>query len=140
VFTSAVSTVTGLLDRRFLRNSFALSLAFIVLCAVVALAGTHRLGVTIARWRSWPALTQLLAVAGFIAVVWVVAAVVQSQTRSIIQVYEGYWRGPLRPLRRYGEGRYGRRLDRLRLAGQMGQVCHADPAWQHPARCGAVSL
>jgi hypothetical protein len=122
VFTSAVSTVTGLLDRRFLRNSFALSLAFIVLCAVVALAGTHRFGVTIARWRSWPALTQLLAVAGFIAVVWVVAAVVQSQTRSIIQVYEGYWRGPLRPLRRYGEGRYRRRLDRLRLAGQMGQV------------------
>jgi len=112
-----------------------------VLCAVVALAGTHRLGATIARWRSWPALTQLLAVAGFIGAVWVVAAVVQSQTRSITQVYEGYWRGPLRPLRRYGEGRYRRRLGKLRSAGQMGQVYVRYPLSRNqvmPTRLGNI--
>ena len=122
MFATAVSTVTGVLDRRFLRNSFALSLAFIVACGVVALAGAGRLGALIATWQRWPALTQLLAVAGFIAAVWVVAAVVQSQTRSITQAFEGYWSGLLGGLRRYGEKRHSQRLDELRSQGKVGEI------------------
>jgi hypothetical protein len=108
-----VSTVTGVLDRRFLRNSFALSLAFVTLGGVVALAGLGRLGAAIMAWQSWSGPTQLLAVLAFIAAVWVVAAVVQSQIRSITQVYEGYWSGLLRPLRSYGEARHRWRLTEL---------------------------
>jgi len=114
--------VTGVLDRRFLRNSFALSLAFIVLGGVVTLAGMGQLGAVIATWQSWPTLTQLLAVAGFIATVWVVAAVVQSQTRSITQAFEGYWRGPLRGLRRYGERRHRQLLDELLSQKKLSEI------------------
>jgi hypothetical protein len=122
VFGSVVSTVTGVLDRRFLRNSFALSLAFIVLCGIVALAGMDRLGAAITAWQSWPGPTQLLAVAGFIAAVWVAGAVVQSQIRSITQVYEGYWSGPLGRLKRYGEERHKQRLSDLRTQGRAAAI------------------
>lgn len=122
VFGSVVSTVTGVLDRRFLRNAFALSLAFIVLCGVVAFAGMGRLGVVISAWQSWSGPTQLLAVVGFVAAVWLVAAVVQSQIRSITQAYEGYWSGPLRPLMRYGEERHRLRLNELLEQGRVGDI------------------
>jgi len=122
VFATAVSTLTGVLDRRFLRSSFALSLAFMVLSGVVVLAGMGRLGAVITTWQSWPALTQLLAAAGFIAAVWVLAVVVQSQTRSITQGFEGYWSGPLRGLRSYGESRHWQRLDELRSAGKVAEI------------------
>lgn len=115
MFGSVVSTVTGVLDRRFLRNSFALSLGFVVLGGVVALAGMGRLGAVAASWPTWPGTTQVLAVVALVAVVWLVAAVVQSQIRAITQVYEGYWGGPLRPLRRYGEERHKSRLDEMLL-------------------------
>lgn len=122
MFGSVVSTVTGVLDRRFLRTSFALSLAFIVLCGVVVLAGLGRLSAAITAWQSWPGPTQLLAVVAFIAAVWLVAAVVQSQIRAITQTYEGYWSGPLRPLRRYGEERHRRRLTELRDQGRVAEI------------------
>lgn len=122
MFATAVSTLTGVLDRRFLRSSFALSLAFMVLSGVVVLAGMGRLGAVITTWQSWPALTQLLAAAGFIAAVWVLAVVVQSQTRSITQGFEGYWSGPLRGLRSYGESRHWQRLDELRSAGKVAEI------------------
>src|SRR6185437_3451246 len=113
VFGSVVSTVTGALDRRFLRNSFVLSLAFITLCGVVALAGLGRLGAAVTAWQSWSGPTQLLAFAGFIAAVWVAGAIVQSQIRTITQLYEGYWSGLLRPLRSYGEARHRWRLTEI---------------------------
>jgi hypothetical protein len=122
MFPTVVSTVTGVLDRRFLRNSFALSLALIVLCAVVALAGAGKLGAATAAWKTWQASTQLLVSVGFIAAVWVVAAVVQSQTRTITQAFEGYWGGPLSGLRRYGERRHSKRLAKLRSLGQVGEI------------------
>lgn len=115
VFGTAVSTLTGVLDQRFLRNSFALSFAFIVLCGVVALTGINRLGLAITTWQSWPGPTQVLAVVGFIALIWVVATVIQSQIRSITQVYEGYWGGWLLPLKNYGEEGHRQRLSELRL-------------------------
>ena len=66
--------------------------------------------------------TQLLAVAGLVAVVWLVAVVVQSQTRAITQAYEGYWGGPLRPLRRYGEERHRSRLGELLAQRRAAEV------------------
>jgi hypothetical protein len=134
VFATAISTVTGVLDRRFLRNSFALSLAFIVLCGVVALAGNGQLGAAITTWQSWRAPVQLLAAAAFIATVWVVAAVVQSQIRSITQAFEGYWSGPLRPLRRYGEKRHWQRLDKLRSQQQAAQIYARYPLSRNEVR------
>jgi hypothetical protein len=122
MFGSVVSTVTGVLDRRFLRNSFALSLAFVVLGGVVALAGMGRLGSVAAAWPTWPGTTQVLAVVGLVAVVWLVAAVVQSQIRAITQAYEGYWGGPLRRLRRYGEERHKSRLDEMLAQRRAAQI------------------
>jgi hypothetical protein len=52
----------------------------------------------------------------------VVAAVVQSQTRSITQAFEGYWSGPLRGLRRYGERRHSQRLGELRAQGKVREI------------------
>lgn len=122
MFGSVVGAVTGVLDRRFLRNSFALSLAFVALCGVVALAGLGQFGAAIMAWDSWSGPTQLLVVVGFIAVVWVVAAIAQSQLRSITQVYEGYWSGPLGRLRRYGEERHRRRLTELWDQGRVPDI------------------
>ena len=122
MFASAVSTVTGVLDRRFLRNAFVLSLAFLALCGVVVLAGRGKLGSAVTVWQSWRSPTQLLAVVGFIAAVWLVGAVVQSQIRSITQAYEGYWSGPLRLLRTYGERRHRAQVDQLRAQGLVGEI------------------
>jgi hypothetical protein len=122
VFSSVVATVTGVLDRRFLRNSFALSLAFIVLGGGVALGGRGRLGAVVTAWQSWPGPTQLLVVVSLIAAVWIVAAIVQSQTRAITQAYEGYWSGPLVRLRRYGEDRHTQRLGELRAQGRVAEI------------------
>lgn len=127
MFGSVVSTVTGALDRRFLRNSFVLSLAFITLCGVVTLAGLGRLGAAVTAWQSWSGPTQLLAFAGFIAAVWVTGAIVQSQIRAITQLYEGYWSGLARPLRSYGEARH-----RWRLTEIQGQRRVADNYAQYP--------
>lgn len=127
MFGSVVSTVTGALDRRFLRNSFVLSLAFITLCGVVALAGLGRLGAAVTAWQSWSGPTQLLAFAGFIAAVWVTGAIVQSQIRAITQLYEGYWSGLARPLRSYGEARHRWRLTEIQAQRRV-----ADNYAQYP--------
>ena len=64
----------------------------------------------------------MLAVVGFIALIWVVATIVQSQLRSITQVYEGYWGGWLSPLKHYGEERHRVRLGDLRDNGQAAEL------------------
>lgn len=122
-----VATVTGVLDRRFLRNAFFLSFAFVTLCGVVALAGLDQLGGAADAWQSATASVQFLVVAGFVATVWFVAAVVDGQTRSITQAYEGYWGGVLSPLRQYGERRHRERLDSLRTGGEVGKIYPAYP-------------
>jgi hypothetical protein len=122
-----LETVSGVLDRRFLRNAFFLGFAFVAACVVVALAGLGRLGAAAGAWASQPVPVQLLLAVGFIALVWFVAAVADSQTRAITQAYEGYWGGPLGPLRRHGERRHQRRLDDLRTSGRVGEIYLAYP-------------
>jgi hypothetical protein len=114
-----LSTVAGILDRRFLRNAFLPSFALVSLGLLVGLAGPRQLGSAVIAWGRLTWVTQLLLAGAFVAAVWLVAAIVDSQTRSIVQAYEGYWHGPLRPLRSYGERRHRAMLDQLREAGQV---------------------
>jgi hypothetical protein len=106
VLGAVVTTVTGFFDRRFLRNAFALSAVFLIACGAAVLAGRRDLSGALDAWTTLSVGGQLLAIVAFFAAVWFLAAIVDSQTRTITKLYEGYWTGPLTPLRRHGERRH----------------------------------
>ena len=138
---AVVSTVTGFFDRRFLRNAFALSALFLIVCATAVLAARGELGDTLDAWSSLSVGGQLLAILAFVAAVWFLAAVVDSQTRTITKLYEGYWKGPLAPLRRYGERRHRVRHDLLieqDLAGSLYAQYPVSAEQLMPTRLGNI--
>jgi hypothetical protein len=122
VFGTVISTATGLFDQRFLRNSFFLAFAFVALCAVVAGAGLGELGDWLATVTAWDVTAQLLAAVGLVGVVWFLAAILESQTRTITQVFEGYWTGPLTPLRKARENVHAKRQKPLKEGGLMAEL------------------
>ena len=91
MFATALSTVTGLFSTRFLRNSFFLAFVFVVAACVVFESGRGQVGATLSTLDGWSTLGKLLGTIALLAVVWLFAAVLESQTRMITQCFEGYW-------------------------------------------------
>jgi hypothetical protein len=91
MFATALSTVTSLFSTRFLRNSFFLAFAFVVAVAVTVESGRGHLATTLSSVDGWSTLEKLLGTVALLAVVWLAAAVLESQTRTITQCFEGYW-------------------------------------------------
>lgn len=122
MFGTVISTATGLFGQRFLRNAFFLAFAFVVLGAVVAGAGLGELRDWLATVTAWDGTSQLLAAAGLVGVVWFLAAILESQTRAITQVFEGYWYGPLTWLRDARKAAHRERQGELLKGAFMAQL------------------
>lgn len=131
MFATALSTVTGLFSTRFLRNSFFLAFAFVVLATVVVESGRGRLGTTLSTLDGWSTLEKLLGTIALLGVVWLFAVLLESQTRTITQCFEGYW--PDSFLKTAREERYKKRLRELRTSGRMPEVY-----WRFPLSVNAV--
>ena len=131
MIATALSTVTGLFSTRFLRNAFFLALVFVVLAAVVVESGRGELGTTLATLDGWSTLEQLLATIALLGVVWLFAAMLESQTRTITQCFEGYW--PDSFLRTARKERYEQQLTELRTLDGISEVY-----WRFPLSKTAV--
>lgn len=81
---------SGLLERRFLKNAFLPAL-LLPLAIVAPVALERRRGARLAAtWKNETATVQLLQVALGLTIVWFAAAILASQWRNIIRLYEGY--------------------------------------------------
>ena len=90
-----INQAISILEQRFLKNAFLPVLLFFPGIFVPTLLFNGHFIYLIHKWDSQTATLKLIEVAGYLATVWFVAAIVASQWRNIIRLYEGY------PLARY---------------------------------------
>jgi hypothetical protein len=131
MFATALTTVTGLFSTRFLRNSFFLAFAFVLLAAVVVESGRGRLAATLSTLDGWSTVEKLLGTIALLGTVWLFAVMLESQSRTITQWFEGYW--PNSFLKTAREKRYKRQLTDLRKSARMSEVY-----WRFPLSGNAV--
>lgn len=81
---------SGLLERRFLKNAFLPVLLLPLAIAAPAGFQNDRSAHLAAIWKNESATVQLLQLAVGLALVWFVAAILASQWRNIIRLFEGY--------------------------------------------------
>lgn len=139
MFATALSTVTGLFSTRFLRNSFFLAFVFVIAACVVVESGRGRLDTTLSDLDSWSTLGKLLGTIALLGIVWLFAAVLESQTRRITQCFEGYW--PRSWVKTAGENRYRAQLTALRDDKRMSEVYWRFPLSRNevmPTRLGNI--
>ena len=139
MFATALSTVTGLFSTRFLRNSFFLAFVFVIAACVVVESGRGRLDTTLSTLDGWSTLGKLLGTIALLGVVWLFAAVLESQTRMITQCFEGYW--PNSWVKTAGENRYRVELTALRNERRMSEVYWRFPLSENevmPTRLGNI--
>ncbi len=100
---SILDRATSILERRFLTNAFLPVLLLLPAIALPTLAQGTRQDELIAWWDPRPLATKAVLVVAYFTACWFAAAIVASQWRNIIRLYEGY------PLARipwlYGVGR-----------------------------------
>jgi hypothetical protein len=85
-----LSQAVSILEQRFLKNAFLPVLLFFPAIFMPTLIPGGRLTDFIGRWDSQSATLKIVEVAGYLAIVWFVAAIVASQWRNIVRLYEGY--------------------------------------------------
>jgi hypothetical protein len=81
---------SAILHRRFMIVSFLPVLIFVGGLAVLVLVSMGRSAQTLGWWSSLPGSFQLVLVLATLAAVWLLAGFVDSQSRNLIQVFEGY--------------------------------------------------
>lgn len=99
---------TGRFDQRFFLTALLPTAVFAPATAVVALYARGELAALASWYMMQTAVTQVLASLGAAAVVWFLATLLDSQSRNVVRLYEGY------PLVRLFE-QFEHLLDRLRL-------------------------
>ncbi|MFI6908833.1 hypothetical protein ACIBKY_46755 [Nonomuraea sp. NPDC050394] len=87
---SLLDRATSILERRFLRNAFLPVLLFAPLVSVPVLLQNDMLARALAVWEEQPITAKFAAVIGYFTFCWFGAAVVASQWRNIIRLFEGY--------------------------------------------------
>ncbi|MEV4894741.1 hypothetical protein AB0K48_35685 [Nonomuraea sp. NPDC055795] len=110
---SLLDRATSILERRFLRNAFLPVLLFAPLASVPVLLQNDTLARALAVWEEQPITAKFAAVIGYFTFCWFGAAVVASQWRNVIRLFEGY---PLQRLPRLagkGENWHRDRCDDL---------------------------
>lgn len=80
----------SVLERRFLKNAFLPVLLFFPAVTLPIALQDGRLDAAIRTWSGQPTAAKLLQSIAYFAVVWFIAAIVASQWRNIIRLYEGY--------------------------------------------------
>jgi hypothetical protein len=85
----------SILERRFLKNALLPVALFFPSVVIPFLLGRSALDAVLRFWQRQSTELKLLEVIGYFALVWFLAAVVQSQWRNIIRLFEGY------PLQRF---------------------------------------
>lgn len=116
MFGSIYTTVTGLLDKRFLVTYFLPSLIFWSLGIIVWFAGGENLAAALDWWKT-ESVSHTLQIIGFLAGVTLFANFVASQSMALLRFYEGYWGFPGgRLLRRVAGDWHRRKLARLDAA------------------------
>ena len=125
---------------------FFLAFAFVVTAGAVFETGRGRLGSTLSTLDGWSTLGKLLGTIPLLGVVWLFAAVLESQTRAITQCFEGYW--PKFVFQAIPDQALHRAVQRAPAQAAPSRVLlalsaverqgHADPAREHPARLGGI--
>lgn len=106
---SILDRATSILERRFLKNAFLPVLVLLPATAMPTLLQGRRIDRVVAVWNPQPFATKAFVVAGYFIFCWFVAAIVASQWRNIIRLYEGYPLARFRALDRVGRDWYGQR-------------------------------
>jgi hypothetical protein len=127
VIAGVLAAVSGVLEQRFVRNAFFPALAFLAAGAIVGLAGRHRLAHALDGWQKAGGPTQAVVVVAGAAAAWFFAAIIDSQTRRITQLFEGYWSGPFARIAEQGKKRHQTILTGLLKAGKMSEVYQRYP-------------
>lgn len=113
----SLQQLAGLFSRRFLLNALLPTFVFVTLTTAVVVASTWTMGDASIWWNRLDLLTRFLVVLTYVAVIWFLSAVVASQWRGIVRLYEGY---PLRHLAKHfgavpvGVRWHQQRLDQVR--------------------------
>jgi hypothetical protein len=111
MLSSVLNQITGILDKRFLLNSFFPSFIFSGLLLVIFFVGQGNLGETVLVWNQQGSILQALEVTGFICWATFLSSVLASQLNTILRFYEGYWSFPLSLFKKCGRARYKRNLE-----------------------------
>ncbi|WUI03932.1 hypothetical protein OHR68_19745 [Spirillospora sp. NBC_00431] len=82
--------LSTVLERRFLKNAFLPVLVFPLAVAAPVLLQNERADVSVRVWESLPTGAKLFALFAYFSACWFAAAIVASQWRNIIRLYEGY--------------------------------------------------
>lgn len=82
--------VASILERRFLLIAFLPTLIFAVAMALVIIGTGSGITDTLTTWDSLSVSVQLGVLLAFLAAVWLAAGFVDSQTRNVVQLFEGY--------------------------------------------------
>lgn len=124
MFSSVLKEVTGFLDRRFFLNVFLPCLVFWGVLIATWFAGRAQLVGAVKTWATLDTSIQLLLAGGFIAWVFLFSSVMESNSTSILRLFEGYWNIP-----KVGEffAKIGRNWHRQKLAN-LGARFDEDPA------------
>jgi len=93
---SAVEAAVGLFDRRFITNAVLPVLLFAPAVAALVLLQQGEVDAAAAAWDAQSTTLKLLEVAGYLALVWFLAAVLASQWGTLTKLFEGY------PLEHFG--------------------------------------
>lgn len=108
----------SVLERRFLKNAFLPVFLFFPAAILPAAVQDGRLEDTIQAWNNQPIASKLLQVVAYFAAVWFIAAIVASQWRNIIRLYEGYPFSEFTPLDQLGKNWHRNRLLNLTYSEQ----------------------
>lgn len=87
--------LTSVFERRFLKNAFLPVLLFFPSTPLPVLLQGDRINRLVNAWEHQQTSAKLLLISGYFALCWMCAAIVASQWRNVIRLYEGY------PLRRW---------------------------------------
>src|SRR4051812_25074964 len=102
VAAEQIERASRVFARRFLFNALLPSTVFASAAAAVLVDATVSLPAAITWLTRLDGFTKALLVAGYVAVVWFIAAATASQWRAIVRLYEGY---PLERLWHWADGR-----------------------------------
>lgn len=140
--TSALTEVKGLVDPRFLLTAFFPVLVFLLALLWLAAAAQGAVGTWVAAVDTWSASTQLLVSVAVVALAFVLAQFVSSNTLYLVQLYSG--RIAPRWLREWGTERQEARLAReARRRSRRPGAAASDPRGRPahtvlPTRLGTV--
>jgi hypothetical protein len=90
VLSGLLDRAASIVERRFLKNAFLPVLLFFPALATPVLLQDGRLQDLAQAWDELSGTLNVLAVVAYLALVWFLAAVVASQWRNIIRLFEGY--------------------------------------------------